>query len=271
MWSILCLVALLATVFGSFNPNEPNAYQDWIHISIANQPGQQKLGYAVTKDAALLAKHNGTVVHKVVTNGADFSVTPNQYYGVRVVLEVPSMEAGKNYEKVFNFTHIDVLGLNFIEVIGNKDKKIEFIAPTQVVAFKYTKDAPEFSASFSTHELKDERAYLCPIPGYLTGGANGLLYDSTYPKNTDGFSYVCSQYFYSTEKGRNFWASGTLADGDQFYLRNMKTQKKIDVNVEPSKNTTIAFPPNQDFVLYFVGAKSPNKERKFNFAVQNNE
>ncbi|CAJ0570841.1 unnamed protein product, partial [Mesorhabditis spiculigera] len=172
MWSILCLVALFATVFGSFNPNEPNPYQDWIPISIANQPGQQKLGYAVTKDAALLAKHNGTVVHKVVTNGA-----------------------------------------------------------------------------FSTHELKDERAYLCPIPGYLTGGANGLLYDSTYPKNIDGFSYVCSQYFYSTEKGRKFWA----------------------VNVEPSKNTTIAFPRNEDFVLYFVGAKSPNKERKFNFAVQNNE
>ncbi|CAJ0570966.1 unnamed protein product, partial [Mesorhabditis spiculigera] len=43
-----------------------------------------------------------------------------------------------------------------------------------------------------------------------------------------------------------------LDDGDQFYLRNVETQEKISLNLDPSKNITVDFPPNKEYQLYFV-------------------
>ncbi|CAJ0570843.1 unnamed protein product, partial [Mesorhabditis spiculigera] len=270
MHSILCLAAFVATVFGSLPPNYPNPYKDWIRSEIYSAPGGKLV---LKKDPALLKKYGGTVVHNILAHGIDFTVW--QYYGIHAILEVPTMEAGKLYNTAFDFERpLSGRGLNFLEVIGNKEKKLEFMIPDQAVGFRYNTTTPEFTLTLTSPALPNTDSFLCPNPTILyakNGWSNGAKYDKVYPKNTDGLSYVCNVYCDGVKEGRNFWATGSLADGDQLYLRNLKTLERTDIKPDPSKNFTLNMTPNTDYAVYFIGAKKPNKERKFDFGCQTKE
>ncbi|CAJ0567567.1 unnamed protein product, partial [Mesorhabditis spiculigera] len=179
------------------------------------------------------------------------------------------------------------------EVLGNSldstnwihyEKKLEFMMPDGAVGFKYTTDAPEFTATFSSPPMQkfndNGRALASPDFGALystpkeEGGRseqNGVIFKKDYPANTDGLRYVFSLPLSGGNAPKNFWANGILADGEQFYLRNQKTKERIDLKLTPEKNITLELPANTDFYAYFVGSAMPNRDRKFEVAKQDKE
>ncbi|CAJ0574259.1 unnamed protein product, partial [Mesorhabditis spiculigera] len=242
------------------NDPDEHKYDAWIRAKIP-EAGDKKL--VLKRDAKLLEQKNGTVVYEVLGNSLDSANWI--HYGIHVTLDIPSMEEGKL-------------------VIGVQEKKLEFMMPDGAVGFKYTTDAPEFTATFTSPPMQkfndNGRALASPDFGALystpkeEGGRseqNGVIFKKDYPANTDGLRYVFSLPLFGGQAPKNFWANGILADGEQFYLRNQKTKERTDLQLTPEKNITLELPANTDFYAYFAGSAKPNRDRKFEVAKQDKE
>ncbi|CAJ0956439.1 unnamed protein product, partial [Mesorhabditis belari] len=236
--------------------DKPNRFLKMVRLNFNEQKGP----FVLRKNSTLLTEKGGAV---------EFDITTHGYHGnelncVKVELEIEKEEVGKLYSD-FSIDDIFWEGRHWAEVIGNKERKHEFVVVDGGLMFGYNKNAPDFKVTLSETDRDVEcrcgvflEKYNDSLPNYLKYASQYFVDDQ--PKTCS--NTVCG---WAMSPARNktldieFTFKGNLDSSDKFYVRSSKGI--INLSLKSNEAQKLKLPGADPLEVYFISGANPKVNR----------